>query len=91
MEGCEPDVILIDLTKPNLTPARKDTVVETIFWAGDGSEVDTVVAGGVVVMQQKKHLTLDADMLMDKIATMADMFEVHAKNAKKITGTGANI
>jgi hypothetical protein len=43
-EGKDADMVMIDLTRPNLIPSRMDNIVENLIWASDGSEVKTVVA-----------------------------------------------
>lgn len=85
------DIVLIDLTKPNLIPTQKSNLVENIIWSGDGSEVDTVIAGGKIIMQQKKHLTLDGKKITEKVSIMGQMFDQYKRTAQTTKSTGANL
>jgi cytosine/adenosine deaminase-related metal-dependent hydrolase len=55
--GKRADFIVIDMDKPHLTPAPDP--VSTIAYAAHGSDVDTVVIDGKIVMDGRKVLTLD--------------------------------
>ncbi len=55
--GKKADFILIDMDKPHLTPAWDP--VSTIVYAAHGSDVDTVVIDGKLIMQNRQVLTLD--------------------------------
>ena len=55
--GKKADFILIDMDKPHLTPAWDP--VSTIVYAAHGSDVDTVVIGGKLVMRGRQVLSLD--------------------------------
>lgn len=55
--GKRADFILIDMDKPHLTPAPDP--VSTIVYAAQGSDVDTVVIDGQIVMKNREVLTLD--------------------------------
>jgi cytosine/adenosine deaminase-related metal-dependent hydrolase len=63
--GKKADLILIDMDKPHLTPAYDP--VSTIVYAAHGSDVDTVVIDGKMVMQGRKVLTLDKDAVLEDI------------------------
>ena len=55
--GKKADFILIDMDKPHLTPAWDP--VSTLVYAAHGSDVDTVVIDGKLVMQGRQVLSLD--------------------------------
>jgi cytosine/adenosine deaminase-related metal-dependent hydrolase len=57
--GKRADFIVIDMDKPHLTPAPDP--VSTIVYAAHGSDVDTVVIDGNIVMRGRKVLTLDEE------------------------------
>jgi len=60
--GKRADFIVIDMDKPHLTPAPDP--VSTIAYAAHGSDVDTVVIDGKVVMRGRKVLTLDEKSIL---------------------------
>lgn len=60
--GKKADFILIDMDKPHLTPAPDP--VSTIVYAANGSDVDTVVIDGQIVMENRKVLTLDEETVV---------------------------
>jgi cytosine/adenosine deaminase-related metal-dependent hydrolase len=62
--GKKADFILIDMDKPHLTPAPDP--VSTIVYAAHGSDVDTVVIDGQVVMENRKVLTLDEGSVVEE-------------------------
>jgi len=82
------DMILIDLTRPNLIPTTIDNVIENLIWAADGSEVNLVIAGGRLIMRNKKVVDKDTNNLMNNIDKIAVGFNQYRKTAPKITGTG---
>ncbi len=55
--GKKADFIIIDMDKPHLTPAPDPA--STIVYAAHGSDVDTVVIDGKIVMQGREVKTLD--------------------------------
>ena len=61
-EGKKADVILVDLTEPNLLPmldAPIRTIVPNLVYAATGREVRTVIVDGRVLMRDGIMLTLD--------------------------------
>jgi cytosine/adenosine deaminase-related metal-dependent hydrolase len=64
-EGKKADFILIDMDAPHLTPAWDP--VSTIVYAAHGTDVDTVVINGKLVMEDRQVLTLDEDAILEDI------------------------
>ena len=62
--GKRADFIVIDMDKPHLTPAPDP--VSTIVYAAHGSDVDTVVIDGQLVMEKRKVLTLEEESILDE-------------------------
>jgi cytosine/adenosine deaminase-related metal-dependent hydrolase len=62
--GKKADLILIDMDKPHLTPAPDP--VSTIVYAAHGSDVDTVVIDGQIVMENRKVLTLNEGAVVEE-------------------------
>lgn len=63
--GKQADFILVNLDAPHLTPSRDP--VSTIVYAAHGSDVDTVIIQGNLIMQGRKVLTLDEDAILADI------------------------
>lgn len=63
-EGKQADFILIDMDKPHLTPAPDP--VSTIVYAAHGSDVDSAVIGGKLVMKNREVLTLDEGRILEE-------------------------
>ena len=63
--GKQADFIVINMDAPHLTPAWDP--VSTLVYAACGTDVDTVVIAGQVVMQQRKVLTLDEGAILEDI------------------------
>jgi cytosine/adenosine deaminase-related metal-dependent hydrolase len=62
--GKRADMILINMDAPHLTPAPDP--VSTIVYAAHGTDVDTVVIDGQIVMQNRKVLTLDEEAIKEE-------------------------
>ena len=57
--GKEADLILIDVKKPHLTPMHNPYA--NIVYSTRGSDVDTVIVNGKILMENRKVKTLDED------------------------------
>lgn len=60
--GKRADFIVIDMDKPHLTPAPDP--VSTIAYAAHGSDVDTVVIDGKIIMEGRNVQTLDEKSIL---------------------------
>lgn len=63
--GKKADLIIIDINSPHLTPMYDP--YSHIVYSARGSDVDTVIIDGKIVMRNKKLLTIDEKKLMKKI------------------------
>lgn len=63
--GKQADFIIINMDAPHLTPAWDP--VSTIVYAACGTDVNTVVIGGELVMHNRKVLTLDEAAILEDI------------------------
>jgi 5-methylthioadenosine/S-adenosylhomocysteine deaminase len=86
--GKDTDFIIIDLSKPNLTPTRLETVVENLIWASAGNEVQYVVANGKLLIDDYKFTMPEYEQILLDIQRLAVLFEKYKETAQKITGTG---
>ncbi len=60
--GKQADLILVDLTEPNLSPSFQDpirNIVPNLVYAGTGHEVKTVMVAGKVLMENGRLLSVD--------------------------------
>ena len=67
--GKRADITIMDLNKPHLTPMYDP--YSHIVYAASGSDVETVVIHGRVVMKNRRLLTIDEDEAMEKVRKMA--------------------
>ena len=88
-EGKDADCILVDLSRPNLTPTRVDNVVENLIWASDGSEVRWVIAGGRILKDDYRFLTLDEDRIKDQVLQLSELLIEYRTAHPEIRATGA--
>jgi len=83
--GRDADLILIDLSRPNLTPTRADNVVENLIWASDGSEVRWVMADGKILKDDYRFITLDEEKIRNDIQVLSELFFNRAKTSSETT------
>jgi len=62
--GKKADIILIDFRKPHLTPLHDPYA--NIVYSARGSDVDTVIVNGKILMEGRKVKTLDEQEVMQK-------------------------
>jgi cytosine/adenosine deaminase-related metal-dependent hydrolase len=60
--GKQADFVVFDLDKPHVTPSIDP--VSTLVYAASGTDVDTVVIAGQVVVQDGQVLTLDEERVL---------------------------
>lgn len=68
-EGKKADMILIDMEKPHLYPVHN--IISALAYSVQGSDVDTVIIDGKIIMENREMKTLDVEEIMfnvDKIA-----------------------
>lgn len=63
-EGKKADIILIDLSKPHLKPLHD--IYATIVYSARGSDVDTVIVDGKILMEKRRVKTLKEKEVMEK-------------------------
>ena len=64
--GKKADLIVVDLTEPNLLPVLEEpvrTIVPNLVYAGTGREVRTVMIDGQIVMRDGVILTVDDEAI----------------------------
>jgi len=68
--GKKADLVFIDLKKPHLTPFRN--IVSNIVYSAMGSDVDTVMVDGKLLLRHGKSLTLDEERIMGEAQRRQD-------------------
>ena len=68
-EGAIADLVLADLNVPQLMPANN--LVSALVYSANGSEVDTVIVDGRVLMEHRKLTTIDERKVYGEIRKMA--------------------
>ena len=82
------DFLVVDLSSPNMTPTRLESVVENLIWASAGNEIHSVVANGEILVENYKYLKVNKEKILKNIQSLAEKFEIFKKNVevKKVTG-----
>jgi 5-methylthioadenosine/S-adenosylhomocysteine deaminase len=62
--GKKADVILVDISKPHLRPLHD--IYASLVYSARGSDVDTVIVDGKIVMANRQVKTLDEQAIMEK-------------------------
>jgi 5-methylthioadenosine/S-adenosylhomocysteine deaminase len=66
--GKKADLALLDLNATSLTPLNN--AVAALSYSANGSEVDTVIIDGKVVMRKRELLTIDEERVRHEISSM---------------------
>ena len=74
------DVIIVNMRKSHLVPVRNP--VSTLVYAANGSDVETVIIDGQVVMENRKILTIDEEKVIEEAARVGP--EVDARRGLEI-------
>jgi 5-methylthioadenosine/S-adenosylhomocysteine deaminase len=74
--GKKADIILIDLSKPHLKPLHN--VYASILYSAKGSDVDTVIVDGKILMENRVVKTLDEHAVIEKAERHA--FDLLSRN-----------
>ncbi|MBI5253043.1 MAG: amidohydrolase [Euryarchaeota archaeon] len=62
--GKKADLILLDFKKPHLTPAHN--IVSNLVYSASGSDVDTAIVNGEILMQNRRITTLNEREVLEK-------------------------
>jgi len=62
--GKKADIILIDISKPHMKPLHN--IYASIVYSARGSDVDTVIVDGKILMENRQVKTLDEQATMEK-------------------------
>ena len=65
-EGKKADLAILNLNTPSLTP--RNNLIAGLSYSANGSEVETVIIDGKIVMEDRKILTMDEEVVYKKIS-----------------------
>ncbi|MGQ9788539.1 MAG: amidohydrolase family protein [Candidatus Hadarchaeaceae archaeon] len=68
--GKKADLIIVDLKKPHLSPIHD--IVSHLVYSANGSDVDTVIVDGKLLMRGREVLTLDEDKVLELAQRTSD-------------------
>lgn len=63
--GKKADIAILNLNTPSLTP--RNNLIAGLSYSANGSEVETVIIDGKVTMENRKVLTLDEELVYQKV------------------------
>ena len=89
-EGKDSDFIVVDLSRPNLTPTRLETVIENLIWASAGNEIISVVANGEILVNNYEFIKVDKEKILQDIQTLSELFENYKNKIVALKVTGAH-
>ena len=75
--GKKADIAILDLNTPSLTP--RNNLIAGLSYSANGSEVETVIIDGKVTMENRKVLTLDEELVYQKINDIIVRMELDKK------------
>ena len=76
-EGKKADIVILDLNTPSLTP--RNNLLAGLCYSANGSEVETVLIDGKITMENKKILTMDKELVYEKIREIITRMGLHEK------------
>ncbi|MFQ5912162.1 MAG: amidohydrolase family protein [Nitrospinota bacterium] len=68
-KGKKADLVLVDVKKPHFTPRFR--TVSNLIYSANGADVDSVIVGGQVVMENRQVKTLDEEEVMERANRIA--------------------
>ena len=71
-EGKKADIIILDFEKPHLTPCHN--LVSNIVYAAKGSDVETTIINGKIVMENKKIKGINEKKVLKKVQKIVKTF-----------------
>ena len=80
--GKKADLILVDTNAPNMTP-MSNAISSNMVYSANGSNVDTTICNGKILMENRKLLTVDEGHILSEakraIAEMKELREAEAE------------
>jgi 5-methylthioadenosine/S-adenosylhomocysteine deaminase len=79
--GKKADLIIIDINKPHLTPMYDP--YSHLTYSANGSDVDTVIINGKIILKNRKFTNFDLDKVMLDIKHISNEIIAHKNNGMK--------
>jgi len=64
------DLAILDLNRPNMQPVNNP--LSSLAYSTYGTEVETVMVGGKILMENREFLTIDADRVYHEVSKICD-------------------
>lgn len=64
-QGKKADIVLVDVKKPHIAPVHRP--ISAIVYCAMGSDVDTVIIDGKIVMKKRKILTINEEEALENV------------------------
>ena len=68
--GNTADLVILDLDRPNMQPVNDP--IAALAYSANGSEVETVIVGGRVLMDNREFLTIDEKLVYHEVAKICE-------------------
>ena len=63
--GMKADLVIMDLDRPNMQPANDP--IAALSYSANGSEVETVIVGGEILMENREFKTIDGERVIYEV------------------------
>ena len=64
------DLVILDLDRPNMQPVNNP--VASLAYSANGSEVETVMVGGRILMENRELLTIDSERVYYEVSKICE-------------------
>lgn len=76
--GKKADIVILDLDRPQMMP--QNNLVSSLCYSANGSEVETVIIDGKLVLEQGKMLYLDEERISFEVNRISKRLGIHMEN-----------
>ncbi|MHA2225085.1 MAG: amidohydrolase family protein [Candidatus Hodarchaeales archaeon] len=86
--GKDADIVIVDLSVPNLTPTRVDNLVENLIWASSGVEIQFVISNGQILINNYQFSILGLRTILQQVQELSEKFYEYKqqRTPAKVTG-----
>jgi len=68
------DIIIVDIKKPRFFPIHEESIISHLIHTAHGSDVDTMIVDGKILMEEKILKTIDEETVLEKGQLEAEKF-----------------
>jgi 5-methylthioadenosine/S-adenosylhomocysteine deaminase len=68
--GNAADLVIIDLDRPNMRPVNNPFAA--LAYSANGSEIETVMVDGEIIMENREFLTIDSDRVLFEVSKICE-------------------